>query len=173
MSTATHSTETQRLILRRFEISDFAALHNILGDPRIGKWLGKTCGFTLTDTKNLWDDFELSWAEEGFGPWGIIHKVEETLIGYCGLGFSDIYNEIELHHIIHPQFEGQDFELEVIQKVLDMGFHQFQFPSIVAIIHHEHIAYRQVLEVLGMSLEKELKREGGSFVWYRIAKESQ
>jgi len=168
MTTAIQPIETQRLLLRRLEANDFAAFHEILGDPRVGKWLGRSSGFTLADSKNLWDNIDLSWEEEGFGPWGVILKAEEKLVGYCGLHFSDEYSEIELRYALHAEYWNQGYTFEAAQKALELGFDVFQFPTIISYTLPENIASRRIMEKLGMKQEKEFEHKGLKHVWYRV-----
>jgi len=125
-------------------------------------------GFTLADSKNLWDNIDLSWEEEGFGPWGVILKAEEKLVGYCGLHFSDEYSEIELRYALHAEYWNQGYTFEAAQKALELGFDVFQFPTIISYTLPENIASRRIMEKLGMKQEKEFEHKGLKHVWYRV-----
>jgi len=167
MTVAPASIITPRLLLRHLEAQDFAIFHQILGDPRVGKWLGNKHGFTLADSKALWDEIFLSWEEEGMGPWAVVSQQDEVLMGYCGLRFSEEFEEIELMYALHPDYWGQGYMTEAAGKVLQTGFEELKLLEIFSFTLPENIASLRVMEKIGMEFFRELIYKGMLHVCYR------
>ena len=95
----THPTavivETDRLIVRLFRLSDADAMNRIFGDPEVMRF---GSGIQTSEQTHDWLHrcLENYRQKSGIGPWAVIEKSNEEVIGYCGLFyFPDVCGQLE------------------------------------------------------------------------------
>jgi len=81
--------ETARLHLRRIQETDFDPYYQcIYAASEVMKTLPAGAPISRQEfdarTPALMIDH---WQQHGFGPWVVIHKADQTLIGHCGLKY--------------------------------------------------------------------------------------
>ena len=72
------------MILRRCERTDLDALARLFGDPEVMRFsLGVK---TREETRQLLEDQVFPcYRENGWGPWSVVHREDDVLIGFVGL----------------------------------------------------------------------------------------
>lgn len=152
--------ETPRLILRRLTPTDMDAYYEaVFADADVMRYLATRRPLSR-------DAFEARipammvdhWEQHGFGPWVIIHKADERLIGHAGLRYWPDSSEVEVLYALTPATWGQGFATEAAQASLRYGFDALGLDRIIAAAFAENVASRRVLEKCGM-------RDMGQFIW--------
>ena len=114
--------ETDRLILRHLEWSDLDALHAIMSDADVMRYVGngspktrrqteRLLGFWINDNERGWDDDTLRRLPQlrraverdaHFSVWATVEKRTNRLIGRCGLLAWDLEGrkEVEVGYLI-------------------------------------------------------------------------
>ena len=150
--------ETARLCLRRLQASDLDVYYQrIYADPDVMKTL--PAGAPIPR-----DDFERRvsmtmvhhWAQHGFGPWVMIHKADQVVLGHCGLRYWPESTEVEVFYALDKRYWGQGLATEGARASLRYGFEALQLERIIAAILPENQASRRVLEKSGFRLEGEM-----------------
>lgn len=161
--------ETQRLILREFQLEDFQQLAPILANPQVMKF--SLAGIlSPLQTQEKIASFITSYAKYGFGKWAVIFKESNELIGYCGIAVEEIDNqaEKEIGYRLDPRFWGRGLATEAATAALQYGFAQLKLPYILGIVEGENMKSVRVLKKLGMIYERDTIYHGIKMNVYRV-----
>jgi len=154
--------ETDRLFLRPYTMEDLNDLHEIVSQKEVMKYLPEDV-MSLEQTKRT-----LTWIIECYGKntsqhivkfsVGVLHKEENKLIGWCGLGPLEFEpSQIEIYYGLSRDHWGKGFATEGAKALLDYGFQVIGLDKIVAIVMPENIASKKVIEKIGMIYQKQVK----------------
>lgn len=155
--------ETERLILRPYQVGDLEDLYEIASDPIIFKYIAEPLATREFAKKVIdWsiDCMKKNTKEKIFKiNMAIIHKSDNHFIGYCGLGPDDISpEEIEIYYAIKKEFWGRGLVTEAANEVLKFGFEILELNKIVTEIHPENVASIKIVEKFGMTFVR--KQQG-------------
>jgi ribosomal-protein-alanine N-acetyltransferase len=162
--------ETNRLILRQFELGDLDSLYVIYRDPVVRRYFPEGT-LTLEETRE-----ELEWFLNGhpehpeLGLWATILKQNGSFIGRCGLlpWTIDGRYEVEVAYLLAREQWGRGLATEAAHAILDYGFQRLALPRLICLIDRENRASIRVAEKIGMSFEKEGCDDKGPFLLYSI-----
>ncbi|MNO52974.1 hypothetical protein D3C76_434070 [compost metagenome] len=166
--------QTNRLILRQYNRSDFDEIYSILSDPVTMSFWPKPFD---KEQVTHWIERNLrSYEEHGFGRWLVVLKEKDVIIGDCGVVRSEINNKLEydLGYIIDKDYWNLGFGTEAAEACLSYAFKELHLDSICINMPTNHSASRRVAELLGLSLESEFvnsKNRNILTYLYRIDKE--
>lgn len=171
--------ETDRLILRHLEWGDFDALHALMSDPVVMRYVGNGSPKTRQQTQRLMDlwiaDNERAWdahtlerlpqlrraieRDAHLCLWATIDKRTRRLIGRCGLLAWDLegVKEVEVGYIIAKQHWGRGYATEAARAIRDYGFGRLGFDRLISLIGPANTASQRVAINNGMRHERDLK----------------
>ncbi len=142
---------TQRTVLRRFSDSDVAPMMAVFGDPDVMRFGD---GPQSADWTRRWIDRTMERYELwGFGPWAVVLRDSETVIGYCGLvRFDDVNGrpEVELGYRLAKEHWGRGFATEAATAVRDLSFDQLGLERLISLVDPDNRRSIRVAEKLGM-----------------------
>ncbi|MBC8163992.1 MAG: GNAT family N-acetyltransferase [Roseiflexaceae bacterium] len=147
--------ETERLLMRRFQISDLDALFALYRDPMLRQFFPDGT-LTYQETRE-----ELEWFLHGhpqhpkLGLWATIYKPTESFIGRCGLLPWTINQrqEVEISYLLDKAYWGQGLATEAAQALLRYGYDQLQLTRLICLIHPHNHASINVAHKVGMTLD--------------------
>ena len=154
--------ETERLILRHFELSDAEAVLNYSVNPEVTRYTGDADEVqTLDDAKHvithIWHrDYE----KFGYGRFALVEKESDLVIGFCGLKYLPDYDKTDLGYRMLPEYWGRGYATESSQAALDYGKNVLKLKEVVGLADVNNIASQKVLLKLGFSEVKEMTIEG-------------
>jgi ribosomal-protein-alanine N-acetyltransferase len=153
---------TERLTLRHFHILDAAPLHRVFGDPEVMRFGD---GVQTKEWVDAWlrTCLERYYQTWGFGPYAVVEKRSQDLIGYCGLFyFPDIngHPEVEIGYRLVRSAWGRGYATEAALSVRDVAFDHLGIKRLIAMIDPSNTASIHVAEKIGMRHEAELMLEG-------------
>jgi RimJ/RimL family protein N-acetyltransferase len=146
--------ETERLILRDYQLSDFAAHAAIWSDPRTTRHFG---GYQY-DEETAWLRFLRNWGQWalfGYGYWGLIEKATNRYIGAAGFfqarrAMDLPYRDLpEAGWVIHPDFHGRGLAGEALKTMMAWGDAHIGAPETWCMIAPGNLISRKVAERLG------------------------
>ena len=153
--------ETDRLLLREFEIADLDSMAELFADVDVMKF---SSGTKSREESQLWLEKCLkNYSEFGFGLWAIEKKGDQGVIGYCGLScFPDICGEqeVEVGYRLARSEWGMGIATEAAIAVRDYGFLKVGLGRLIALVDPDNLASIQVAKKIGMEFEKEVLLEG-------------
>ncbi len=146
--------ESERLIFRKFIISDASDIQSIRTDKDVMKYMDSNPHTTLQDSKNFISK-NIETYKKGNGLfWAIIEKSTNTFIG--DFSYWRILREnhrAEIGYTLKPQFWGKGFMKETIIELIKFGFNNLNLHSIEANVNPENESSKKLLHRLGFRKE--------------------
>ncbi len=93
----------------------------------------------------------------GYGNYTVILKSDGTKIGSCGLYDRVGLEGVDIGFAFFPEFEGLDYAFESSQKLLEVGFSQFNITTVNAITVPANEASKKLLEKQGLVYKKKVR----------------
>ncbi len=161
--------ETERLKLIKFTLKDLDELHRLYNNPKVMKSMGKGILTRAKTEEKILTTIE-HWQKNNFGVWAVVHKIDNKMIGRCGLYFLDNTPEVQLGYLLDPEYWHQGLATEASKASLRYGFEELKLKEIVAIAKPKNIASQKLMEKLGMKYEKDANYYQTDVVYYKISK---
>ena len=145
--------QTPRLILRRWAKEDLAAFATLNADPEVMRFFPSP--IDEAETAILIAKFELSFEENGFGPWAVEIAWARTLIGFCGLSRPEFdapfMPAVEIGWRFAHGSWGNGYATEAAEAAMTYGFDEVGLDEIVSFTVPDNQRSRRVMERLGMT----------------------
>jgi RimJ/RimL family protein N-acetyltransferase len=146
--------KTERLVLRQFAETDFAALCEIAADPEVLRYRRadviseeRTRDFLRHAQTAPLADPQLNF------PFAIVLAESNRLIGECGLTRLEAeQDEAFLWYSLNRHYWGQGYATEAARALVRFGLIEVGLHRISAGCHAENIASQRVLEKIGFRL---------------------
>jgi RimJ/RimL family protein N-acetyltransferase len=153
---------TERLTLRHFHILDAEPMYKVFGDPEVMRFGDGVQTKEWVDTwiRTCLERYYQTW---GFGPYAVVERQSQAVIGYCGLFFFPDINgqpEVEIGYRLARSAWGQGYATEAARAVRDFAFDCLGMQRLIAIIDPSNTASIRVAEKIGMRHETEVMFEG-------------
>ncbi len=152
---------TERLFLRYFQITDVEAMYGVFGDEEVMRF---SDGVQTKEWIQNWLQKQIeNYQDGGFGPYAVVEKHKQEVIGYCGLSFLPDVNgqpEVEIGYRLRRSAWGQGYATEAVIAVLDYAFNALGLKRIIAMIDPTNVASIRVAEKVGMRYEQDVMFEG-------------
>ena len=143
--------ETNRLLLRTLNESDYSDLCLILQDPEV-----------MYAYEHAFSDEEVClwlrrqqerYARDGFGLWGMVLKSEGTMIGQCGLTMQpcDGRTMVEVGYLLRKDYWHKGYATEAARACLQYAFRLPGVDEVCAIIRDSNRASQAVARRVGMT----------------------
>lgn len=124
--------DTQRLLLRRFILSDcFDMLKNWIADPNIQHNYGEPVYDTKEKVKALLDNWIAQYNDNKFYRWAILSKENGENIGQ--IAFCRVYSEpktAEVEYCISGKHSKKGYATEALKGVIEFAFKKAGFKKI-------------------------------------------
>ncbi|MCW5517876.1 GNAT family N-acetyltransferase [Muriicola sp. Z0-33] len=149
--------QTQRLLLRQFNLQDADFILQLLNTPNWLKFIGDKGVRTREDAIEYLENGPIkSYNENGFGLWMVALKETDTPIGMCGLVNRESLQDIDIGFAFLPEFMQLGYGYEIASATLKYGKEVLDLGKIVAITDPKNIASIKLLTKIGLSFEKTL-----------------
>ncbi len=153
----TEIIETERLILRKIEESDCEFVYSLLNSPGWLKYIGDRGIKDLEDATTYIRDKVLSlYDQHGYGPYGVRTKLNNSLIGFCGLFKRDFLEDADIGFAFLPEHSGKGYAIESAVSVLDNARDVIGLKRVSAITLEGNDRSINVLKKLGMSFKEKI-----------------
>ncbi len=152
--------ETERLILRKLQMSDLNDFHSFRSNPEICKFQSFT-PFTIEESKKFIE--EQSQTVFGTpGKWaqvGIVWKESNKLVGDFALKpEKDEPRTVEIGVTLNTGYQGKGFAIEAFQKVFEHLFTETETHRVIGLLDTENHGSRKLMENLNFRREAEFKK---------------
>lgn len=161
--------QTNRLILREFELSDAESLYRLNADPEVIRYTGDIAFKNIAEAESFLQNYS-EYQKYGYGRWAMVEKQTGNFIGWCGLKFHPDSGENDLGFRISKEYWNKGFATEAAKASIEIGFGKFNMESVIGRAMAANTASIKVLEKCGMNYEKPFDFHGGPGVVYRIVK---
>ena len=150
--------KTERLLIRKIQLSDIPALVEIWTDPEVTRFMGgpRNKDFLI---QSFTEDVEVG-QPDPYDLWPVIEIASNQVIGHCGLLEKEVDGqpEIELVYVLHRSAWGKGYATEAAIALRDYAFDTCQLERLIALLDPANRGSEHVAQKLGMSLEKEVSR---------------
>ncbi len=166
--------ETERLLFRKLENSDFDHWLELFEDEHTTKMLGMENFKTPKERCEKWFEWTFHRYENNLGGQNVlISKETQQLIGQCGLLVREVENkfELEIAYSILPEFRGQGFAIEAATKCKDFAFENNLHNRLVSIIIPENKDSKNVALKNGMAFKRSIDYSGKVMDLFQIDKQ--
>jgi len=162
--------ETDRLILRHFDLNDAECFYFLNKDEEVMRYTGDTAFSSIQESYDFIKNYD-AYDKTGMGRWTIELKENNQPIGWCGLKLHP-NGMIDLGYRLHKNYWGKGIATEAAKVALSVGFEQLQLSEIIGRTANDNLASIRVLEKIGMTFLKKAPCEGIiDSVYYRIKKQ--
>lgn len=144
--------ETERLLLREFDISDAEKMYQLNSDPDVIRYTGDGPFESVEATAEFLKNYS-DYKRNGFGRWVCIEKSSNEFIGWCGLK-KHKDDEVDIGYRFLKKDWGKGFATESAKASLAYGFNNLNLPEIIGRSDAANIASIKVLEKLNMQFWK-------------------
>lgn len=159
--TGTIMLETNRLILRRFELPDAESVYrNWAGDEQVQNDYGEPVYKTLESTIELLKRYIASYDNAEAYRFGIFLKCEpDNCIGQIAFFIVGSKNEFcEIEYCIGRKYQNQGYITEAVKVITAYGFDEVGFNRIQVSCRHVNIPSKRVIEKCGFTYEGTLRQ---------------
>ncbi|MFJ7405729.1 MULTISPECIES: GNAT family N-acetyltransferase [unclassified Lysinibacillus] len=150
---------TQRLHLRRMDISDSHSLFKIWSDPDVTKFMNIANFTHEAQAKEMIELLEeLAQANEAI-RFSMIERKSNEIIGTCGFNFIDFEDsKAEIGYDIAKAYWGMGYAPEGIKALLNYAFETLKLNKIEAKVEPANVNSIRVLQKLNFTFEGQLRQ---------------
>jgi len=154
--------ETQRLHLRRFDLSDAPFVYLLMNSEGWIKNIGDRNIKTIEDAeKYIETKYFDSYNKFGYGPYLVTLKETGSPIGSAGIYKRENLLDPDIGYVLMPEFWNQGFALEAAGAVLRFASEKLQLKKLMAITLPSNQPSINLLGKLGFSEIGKYKYEDG------------
>lgn len=154
---------TDRLIVRRWRESDYAALLEVYGDADAMRWVGEGEPITPEECVRWLAVTRSNYEKRGYGMFAVERIHTAGVIGFCGIVHPGGQPEPEVKYAYLRQFWGQGFATEALVGLLRYGAEVHGIREMIATTAPENTASHRVLLKSGLRLGEMRQDADGSF----------
>jgi RimJ/RimL family protein N-acetyltransferase len=163
--------ETERLLLRKWDDDDDAAVAHIYLKPEVMEFIPGGVWSPDRTVRTVARMRELD-VEHGFGFYPVVVKSLGTIVGHCGLGRLEQTPEIEVAYILDSDYWGQGYASEAARAMIAYGFSRLNISRIVAVAFPENTRSIRVMRSVGMTPLGLAQHFGATLVKYEARRKA-
>lgn len=142
--------ETSRLYLRELTLKDFSNLCRSLQDKET--MYAYEHAFSDEEVQAWLDKQLLSYRQNGFGLWAVIHKEDNIFLGQCGITLQNLHGNLvpEIGYVFQKDFWHNGYALEAAAACKEYAFSKLGFAKVYSIIRENNLASQRLALKNGM-----------------------
>ena len=156
--------ETERLMLRPFEVVDAPSLHIMNSDLEVLKYTGDTASKSIADAEDYVMDYitnpEGQHLKYQMGRLAVIDKTNNEFLGFCGIKTHEASQITDIGYRFMRKHWGKGYATEASLAALKLGFETHQKNQIIAHVHEYNYGSQRVAEKLGFTLDHRFLWDG-------------
>lgn len=156
--------ETERCTINRLQETDYSDVEKIYANQEVRKFLG---GIRNEESVRGIVEEMLTSSHESF-HWIVREKQTEKMIGFVSLDLhhEGVYQEVSYQFL--PCWWGKGYAGETVSVIIHFALHELNLSTVVAETQTANKASCQLLERLGMQLERTFFRFGAEQALYSV-----
>jgi len=170
---------TDRLILRKLEISDADDIFRFTSSPSITKFLTWEAHTSKKQTEEFLKGVQCKYEAGQPAQWALALRETNRVIGISGfINFMKEHRRAEVAYILSEEYSGKGYMTEALLKILEIGFSELNLNRIEAKCEKDNFASERVMQKLGMDFEGlfkdflSIKGKFNDFKFYSILKKN-
>jgi RimJ/RimL family protein N-acetyltransferase len=165
------TVQTERLSLRPFREADVAALHELLQDPDVIRYIGDRRVPTLQETWRAVAGWLGHWAMRDYGQWAIEERSSGRFVGRAGIINPADWPGPEVGYVLGREWWGRGYATEAAAAAMSWGFREIGFDDLISLIDPNNVASIAVATRLGEKLRGDTTLLGIPVQVYGISRE--
>lgn len=155
--------QTDRCIIREFQMSDLDALFELYAKPGITEFVEPL--FSYEEEA----EYERAYIENmyryfGYGMWVVFDKNTGRLIGRAGLEHrefeAEIGNELEMGYLFAPEYQHKGYATEVCKEIIKYARDNTEYKELNCFISEKNLASIKLAEGLGFNFYEQTNESG-------------
>ncbi len=147
--------DSPRLVLRLFEDRDWQPLHAYYGDADSTRYTLRRA-LTEAETWRTVAGMVGHWVLRGYGPYAIVRKGDDAVIGTAGLWFPNDWPEPEIKWALVPAARGRGYAREAAAAVRAMARAALPGLRLISLIDRDNAPSIKVATSIGATFEREI-----------------
>ena len=163
--------QTQRLLLREFEITDAQFILKLVNDPDWIKYIVDKNIHTEAAARSYIRSLRESYTAFGFGFYCVEQKKSGRAVGLCGLIKRPYLELVDLGFATLREYRREGYTYEASKAIMNYARENFEMEQLAAITNINNYASRKLLIKLGFKFKtaKTIGDEGKDVVNYFVA----
>jgi RimJ/RimL family protein N-acetyltransferase len=142
---------TERLRIRLLTLDDAPFIQELVNQPSWLKYIGERNVRSIADAEGYLTKGPLaSYAEHGFGLWGVELIEDGTPIGVSGLLKRPFLDHPDLGFAFLERFQGQRYGIEAVTATAAYARRALGVKALLAVVDPENIGSIRILEKVGL-----------------------
>lgn len=153
--------ETERLVLRRFEMSDAETMELLMNEPQIIAMLidAPPQPYTIDAARRyILHSHEAVLSGEDY-VFGIEHKAEHRIIGYIDVEVNKTHQRGEIAYWLFPDYWRFGYATEAAKRIIEFAFDDLKLNRVYAHCLACNVASARVLMKAGLHYEGTLRQD--------------
>ena len=152
-----NTLETERLILRRFTLSDTAFIIELLNTEGWIKYIGEKNVKTADQARAYLENGPLkSYRNNGFGLALVELKEGRVPVGMCGLISREYLDHLDVGFAFLPNHTGHGFAFEIVTRTIKYAFDELKQEQLLAITLPHNYSSIKLLTKIGFNHDKNI-----------------
>ena len=164
----TKRLETERLILRRFELEDAEVMYSAwANDDDVTKYLTWDSHEDLEESKKVIGEWIENYDKPDFYEWVIVLKETQKPIGSIGTIYVNDENAFDIGYCLGKSYWGRGYMPEALEEVVRFFIEEVGVEKVIAKHHLDNSKSGRVMKKVGMAFDGEALCHGDSLSYYR------
>ncbi|MDT3404180.1 GNAT family N-acetyltransferase [Mucilaginibacter terrae] len=159
--------ETERLVLRKFNITDAPFILELLNTSTWKQYIGDRGLTSIADAQTYLVKVPLmNYAVNGFGLYMVELRGSGEPIGMCGLLKREYLAHLDIGYALLPQYEGNGYAYEAAAATVEYSFNQLNQQTLAAITNIQNQRSIKLLNKLGFTYDKNIWADGHELMMF-------
>ena len=158
--------ESSRLTLRMVREEDWCALHEYYADAASVRYTVQEA-LSEEGSRNMTGAMIRHWQRRGYGPYALVEKTSDVVIGVCGLWYPKEWPEPEIKWALCRSHWGKGYAAEAARAVQAMAAQHLPQLHLISLIHVDNRNSINLAQAVGALREREMAFRGGTYVVFR------
>ncbi len=161
--------ETERLLIRPFNLNDIEPSYAMNLDPKVNLLTGDGGIVSKAEIeRRIIENVLGDYKKYGFGRLAVELKGENKFIGFTGLKYLEDLKEVDLGYRFMSNYWGKGIASEAGRACLNLGFDTLKLNKIVAMVLPNNKGSIRVLEKLNFEYEHDIIEDNLTAKLYAI-----
>jgi RimJ/RimL family protein N-acetyltransferase len=147
------SLETERLILRKWNLGDFDSYASMTAEPEVMRFLSPRRPLSRYEAWGSLTAMVGHWQLRGFGMFAVVERASNQLVGRVGPWQPEGWPDFEVGWTLRRQYWGRGFATEAVKACIRFAFTTLDRSHLISIIDPENVKSAGVAERVGEQLE--------------------
>ena len=161
--------DTERLLIEKLSRSDTSDIFKIRSSPEIAKYLDRPLHTDIEESRNFIEKILKGFQNSEWYYWVISEKNRNDVIGtICLWQFSEDRSTADIGFELLPQFQGNGFMKESVDKIIEFAFTDLNLTKIFGETSPTNKRSIKLLEKCGFTLNSELSSKQSSTLFFEL-----